>query len=67
MAEQTIERLSLLISDNMSRMSSIIDDATFHITGIEARGGKWEWCHLQNASYPGGVHWKCPSRAEVAH
>ena len=51
----------------MSRMSSIIDDVTFHITGIQAKDSKWEWCQLQNASYPGGVHWKCPSRAEVAH
>lgn len=33
-AESTIERLKHFIDDNMSRMSTIIDDATFYITGI---------------------------------
>ena len=63
-AESTIEQLRLLIDENMARMSTIIDDATFYITGIQAKDSTWDWCQLQNASYPGGVHWKCPTRAD---
>jgi hypothetical protein len=35
-----------MIDENMARMSTIIDDATFYITGIQAKESKWDWCQL---------------------
>ncbi len=51
----------------MSRISSILDDVTYYITGISSKEHHWDWCQLQNASYPGGVHWHCPLRSESPH
>lgn len=44
--EPTIQRIKLLIEENMSRMSSIIDDLTFYITGISSKNKHWDFCTL---------------------
>ena len=44
--EPTIQRIQLLIEENMNRMSSIINDLTFDITGISSKNKHWDFCKL---------------------
>jgi hypothetical protein len=45
----------------MNRMSSIIDDLTFDITGISSKNKHWDFCKLQDTKKGKGVKWNCPT------
>ncbi len=59
--ESTIQRIQLLIEENLTRMGSIIDDLTYLITGISSKNKKWEFCTLEDTKKGKGVRWNCPT------
>ena len=48
--DNVLSSLFTKTDDIQKRMSTVIDDAAFHILGLESKDHRWSWCTLQLGS-----------------